>query len=190
MPLEAIDWCGGTYSSEWGFSKLLHWLRHNPDKRDAPGNGFEHCDMLTADAMRVHRSRSAPRAASARWVTSGCGIRDLGGLPSEEFLGSRWTRFSPAFGRSCRDVTPRRTRWRAGSRRVWAATLGLRAGIPIPVGAFDAHWDAIGAGVRSGDVVNVVGTSTCIIAVAEQVKLIPGVCGVVQGSAHPQNGRY
>ena len=31
--LEAINWCGGVYSSEWGFSKLLHWLRHNPSKR-------------------------------------------------------------------------------------------------------------------------------------------------------------
>ena len=30
--LEAIEWCGGVYSSEWGFSKLLHWLRHNPDE--------------------------------------------------------------------------------------------------------------------------------------------------------------
>src|ERR1700744_5205768 len=32
--LEAIDWCGGVYSHEWGFAKLLHWLRHNPDKRE------------------------------------------------------------------------------------------------------------------------------------------------------------
>ena len=47
------------------------------------------------------------------------------------------------------------------------AYLGLRAGIPIPVGAFDAHWDAIGAGVRLGDVVNVVGTSTCIMAISD-----------------------
>ncbi|RPI14724.1 MAG: ribulokinase, partial [Acidobacteriales bacterium] len=31
--LEAIEWCGGVYSSEWGFSKLLHWLRNNPEKR-------------------------------------------------------------------------------------------------------------------------------------------------------------
>ena len=38
------------------------------------------------------------------------------------------------------------------------------AGIPIPVGAFDAHWDAIGA-VPTDDMVNVVGTSTCIIGI-------------------------
>ena len=68
----------------------------------------------------------------------------------------------------------------------WAEKLGLRAGIPIPVGAFDAHWDAIGAGVRLGDVVNVVGTSTCIMAIGEKPALIPGVCGVVPGSIHPK----
>jgi L-ribulokinase len=67
----------------------------------------------------------------------------------------------------------------------WAEKLGLRAGIPVPVGAFDAHWDAIGAGVREGDVVNVVGTSTCLMAIVRQVNLIPGVCGVVKGSIHP-----
>ena len=67
----------------------------------------------------------------------------------------------------------------------WAEQLGLRAGIPIPVGAFDAHWDAIGAGVRLGDVVNVIGTSTCIMAISEKPGLIPGVCGVVEGSVNP-----
>jgi L-ribulokinase len=67
----------------------------------------------------------------------------------------------------------------------WAAEMGLKAGIPIPVGAFDAHWDAIGAGCREGDVVNVVGTSTCIIAMAKKTELVPGVCGVVPGSVHP-----
>jgi len=67
----------------------------------------------------------------------------------------------------------------------WATKLGLRAGIPVPVGAFDAHWDAIGAGVREGDVVNVVGTSTCIMAIARDTECIPGVCGIVKGSIHP-----
>ena len=63
--------------------------------------------------------------------------------------------------------------------------LGLRAGIPIPVGALDAHWDAVAANIRLGDVVNVIGTSTCIIGVSEQQTLVPGVCGVVPGSVLP-----
>jgi L-ribulokinase len=67
----------------------------------------------------------------------------------------------------------------------WATLMGLRAGIPIPVGAFDAHWDAVGAHIREGDAVNVVGTSTCIIAISKKVALVPGVCGVVPGSVHP-----
>jgi L-ribulokinase len=69
---------------------------------------------------------------------------------------------------------------------LWAEKLGLKAGIPIPVGAFDAHWDAIGAGCRTDDIVNVVGTSTCIIGITPSANLVPGVCGVVQGSVHPQ----
>src|SRR6202023_1550000 len=68
----------------------------------------------------------------------------------------------------------------------WAEKLGLKPGIPIPVGAFDAHWDAIGAGCRTDDMVNVIGTSTCIIGITPSVNLVPGVCGVVQGSVHPQ----
>jgi L-ribulokinase len=67
----------------------------------------------------------------------------------------------------------------------WAERLGLKAGIPIPVGAFDAHWDALGAGAALGDVVNITGTSTCIVAMSERADLIPGLCGVVPGSVDP-----
>ena len=182
--LEAIDWCGGTYSSEWGFAKLLHWLRHNPDKRSRLVTAFEHCDMLTATLCGYTDAAQAPRSICAmghKWMWN----PDLGGLPPEQFLQcvdpllagirtklqGRYATSDQIAGRLC---------------PLWAAALGLCPGIPIPVGAFDAHWDAIGAGVRCGDVVNVVGTSTCIIAVAEHVKLIPGVCGVVRGSAHPK----
>jgi L-ribulokinase len=108
----------------------------------------------------------------------------LGGLPPEEFLAG----IDPLL----RGVRGRLAGRYATSDKIagtlsdeWAARLGIRAGIPIPVGAFDAHWDAIGAGVRAGDVVNVIGTSTCIIAIAPETTLIPGVCGVVPGSAHP-----
>jgi L-ribulokinase len=64
--------------------------------------------------------------------------------------------------------------------------MGLKSGIPIPVGAFDAHWDALGAGGALGDVVNIVGTSTCIVAMSPSPALIPGLCGVVPGSVDPK----
>ena len=109
----------------------------------------------------------------------------LGGLPSEEFL----TSLDPLLAgvRSQLNGRYETSDHIAGHLSPeWADKLGLRAGIPIPVGAFDAHWDAIGAGVELGDVVNVVGTSTCIIAISRKAGLIPGVCGVVEGSVDPQ----
>jgi len=110
--------------------------------------------------------------------------RQLGGLPSEKFL----TSVDPLLA----DVREKLDGEYATSDQIagtlspqWAEQLGLKAGIPIPVGAFDAHWDAIGAGCGTDDMVNVVGTSTCIIGITPSVNLVPGVCGVVQGSVHP-----
>lgn len=108
----------------------------------------------------------------------------LGGLPPEQFL----SQVDPLLSgiREKLDGEYATSDQIAGQLSAeWARKLGLRAGIPIPVGAFDAHWDAIGAGAREGDVVNVVGTSTCIIAYVKRAELIPGVCGVVKGSVHP-----
>ena len=58
--LEAIQWCGGIYSSEWGFSKLLHWLRHNPEKRSEFVSAFEHCDMVAATLSGITYLASEP----------------------------------------------------------------------------------------------------------------------------------
>jgi L-ribulokinase len=182
--LEAIHWCGGTYSSEWGFSKLLHWLRHNPDKRNKFVTAFEHCDFIAAVLCEISKPCNAPRSVCAmghKWMWNPM----LGGLPSEEFLVSVDPLLEGIRAKLCgRYATSDQI---AGTLAPeWADRLGLRAGIPIPVGAFDAHWDAIGAGARTGDVVNVVGTSTCIIAMSDQTQLIPGVCGVVPGSVDPK----
>ncbi len=181
--LEAIHWCGDVYSSEWGFSKLLHWLRHNPDKRPRFVTAFEHCDMVAAVLCGVTDPAQAPRSACAmghKWMWN----RALGGLPPEEFLVSVDPLLAGVRGKMAgRYATSDALAGRLSP--AWAAALGLRSGIPIPVGAFDAHWDAIGAGVRLGDVVNVIGTSTCIIGLGEVAQFIPGVCGVVPGSVHP-----
>lgn len=181
--LEAIDWCGGVYSSEWGFSKLLHWLRHNPDRRGRFGTALEHCDLIAAVLCGISDPARVPRsicAAGHKWMWS----ETWGGYPDAAF----WSQVDPllAAARSRLTGTFATSASLAGRLCVeWAGRLGLRAGIPVPVGAFDAHWDAVGAGIREGDVVNVVGTSTCIMAIARQVPKIPGVCGVVKGSIHP-----
>jgi L-ribulokinase len=182
--LEAIHWCGDVYSSEWGFSKLLHWLRHNPEKRGRFVTAFEHCDMVAAVLCGITDPAQAPRSACAmghKWMWN----RALGGLPPDEFLVSVDPLLAGVRGKMAgRYATSDAIAGRLSP--AWAAALGLRSGIPIPVGAFDAHWDAIGAGVRLGDVVNVIGTSTCIIALGEIARYIPGVCGVVPGSVHPR----
>jgi L-ribulokinase len=181
--LDAIHWCGGVYSSEWGFSKLLHWLRHNPDKRDRLATALEHCDMVAAVLCGITDPDQVPRsvcAAGHKWLWN----RSLGGFPPEEFF----VRVDPLLAGIRSKMRGRfaTSDHLAGELTAgWAGRMGLREGIPIPVGAFDAHWDAIGAGVRLGDVVNVVGTSTCTIAISDQPGLIPGVCGVVPGSVHP-----
>ena len=181
--LEAIQWCGGVYSHEWGWAKLLHWLRNNPGKRSQFASAFEHCDMVAATLSGIRDPKSAKRSACAmghKWLWG----EKWGGFPSQAFLseldplldGVREKLDTPV-------LTSDKTAGHLSPQ--WAERLGLSAGIPIPVGALDAHWDAIGVGCREGDVVNVIGTSTCIIAMGEKNDPIPGVCGVAQGSVHP-----
>jgi len=183
LGFEGIDWCGGVYSHEWGFSKLLHWLRHNPEKREKFVTALEHCDMVAATLSGITKASDVKRSVCAmghKWMWN----PKWGGLPPEEFLVAV-------------DPLLKGVRAKLGGEYLtsdhlaghlspkWAAELGLKAGIPIPVGAFDAHWDALGSNIREGDAVNVVGTSTCIMAMAGKAELVPGVCGVVPGSIHP-----
>ena len=115
------------YSSEWGFAKLLHWLRHNPDKRTRFATALEHCDMVAATLCGITDPEAVPRSVCAmghKWMWN----RALGGLPSEEFL----TGVDPLLA-GVRDKLGGRY---ATSDAIaghlapgWAERLGLRAGI-------------------------------------------------------------
>lgn len=182
--LEAIAWCGGVYSHEWGWAKVLHWLRHAPEEKRARfATALEHCDMVAATLTGVASPSRLKRSVCAmghKWMWN----PRWGGLPSEEFLVS----VDPLLKGVRRKIAGEflsSEKIYGGLTEQWARELDLMTGIPIPVGALDAHWDAIGAGCREGDVVNVVGTSTCIIAMARSLQLVPGVCGVVPGSVDP-----
>ena len=126
---------------------------------------LEHCDMVAATLSGITRVDQLKRSVCAmghKWMWN----PKWGGLPPEDFL--------VAVDPLLKGIRAKMGGSYETSERIaghlspeWAQKLGLREGIPIPVGAFDAHWDAMtsGSNVREGDVVNVVGTSTCIIAI-------------------------
>lgn len=181
--LPALKWYGGVYSSEMAFAKLLHWLRHNPEKRARFSTAIEHCDwvvaMLTGSKHIGQVTRSAC-AAGHKWLWT----EAEGGWPADDFLRA----VDPLLGGFAREAGTRFATSDQLAGRLcaeWAGRLGLREGLPIPVPSLDAHWDAVGAGIAEGDVVNVVGTSTCVMAIVRETEPIAGVFGVVPGSIHP-----
>jgi L-ribulokinase len=110
-----------------------------------------------------------------------------GGLPSKTFLAALDPALADLRDRLYEQAHPAD---RAAGRLSdeWARALGLRAGIPVAMGGFDAHYGAVGAGVTEGTFVKIIGTSTCDIAVAPASKAIseiPGICGIVPGSVMP-----
>ena len=178
---------GGVYSSEWFWSKILHVLREDPKVRAAAYSWVEHCDWMPAlltgstDPHAMKRSRCAA-GHKAMWHA------EWGGLPPEEFL----VKVDPLL-RGLRDrlyVDTRTSDQAAGGLTAeWAKRLGLAEGTTVAVGAFDAHMGAVGGCITGGTLVKIMGTSTCDMLVSPTrsvgTKLIPGICGQVDGSVIP-----
>ena len=177
---------GGTYSSEWWWSKIWHCLNVAPDVFDAADSWVELADFVPAVLAGVTRPQDIVRgicAAGHKAMYSDT----WGGLPSPSFL----ARLDPKLADLRRRLydraypTGRPAGQLAGE---WARKLGLRDGIAIAMGAFDAHYGAIGSGVTTGTLVKIIGTSTCDCAIApasNRIEDIPGICGIVNGSILP-----
>jgi L-ribulokinase len=101
---------------------------------------LEHCDMVAAVLCGIDDPQRVPRSVCAmghKWMWN----KSLGGLPPEEFLAAVDPLLAGVRGKLAgRYATSDQIAGRLSAE--WAAKLGLRAEIPIPVGAFDAHWGA------------------------------------------------
>lgn len=178
--------CGGTYSSEWWWSKLLHCLRSDPDVFHAAANWVEICDWIPAtlcgitDARKIRRSRCAA-GHKAMFEES------WGGLPSADFLKALDPHLASVRERLYDSVyTSDQVAGTLSAK--FAQATGLPEGIPVAVGGFDAHFGAVGSGARPGTLVKIIGTSTCdciVHPLADPLPDIPGLCGIVQGSILP-----
>ncbi len=186
---EYLAKCGGTYSSEWYWAKLLCCARTDAAVWDAAATWVELADWVPAvltgttglDAIRRCICAAGHKAMfNPAW----------GGYPARDFVAS----FDAGRLSKVRDTLPDTAVTIADAvgslSDEWAARLGLPAGIPVAGGAFDAHLGGVGSGIKPGTMVKVIGTSTCDLAVLpmdRELEDIPGVCGVVPESILPDN---
>ena len=180
--------CGGTYSSEWWWSKILHLKKIAPEVYNAAYSFIEHCDYIPAllsgisDPLAIKRSVCA---AGHKAMFS----KSWGGLPDKEFLSLLDPDLPELRDRLYETAHP--SDHVAGYlSSEWSDSTGLPKGIPIAVGAFDCHMGAVACGVKEGVFTKILGTSTCDITVvpeSENLDHIPGVCGVVNGSVLPDH---
>lgn len=178
--------CGGIYSSEWWWSKIWRCLKVDPEVFAAAHSWVEHCDWLPAVLTGNTRPDLVKRGVCSAGHKA-MYAREWGGLPDVEFLAALDPALAELRGRLYEEAFPSDTA--AGTLTdEWAEKLGLKAGIPVAIGAFDAHMGAVGAGVQPGTLVKILGTSTCDITVLPNTAAlgdVPGVCGVVDGSVLP-----
>ncbi|HPO16157.1 MAG TPA: ribulokinase [Candidatus Hydrogenedentes bacterium] len=178
--------CGGTYSSEWFWSKLLHCKRTAPKVFDAAYTWVECADWIPGVLTGTSKPNEVKRcicAAGHKAMANPC----WGGYPDGAFLVAldedlgRIRKTLPSALYSVKDIAGNLT-------EMWAKKLGVPAGIPIAVGAFDAHLGAVGCGITPGVLTKIVGTSTCDMMVApmsSDLPDIPGLCGIVPESILP-----
>jgi L-ribulokinase len=178
--------CGGTYSSEWFFSKILHCLRTAPEVFGAAYTWVELADLVPAALTGTE----APDRLTVGICAAGHKAMyndNWGGYPDREFLGQ----LDPKLAGLRERLRPKAyaiDRAVGGLSGAWAKKTGLRAGLPVAVGAFDAHLGGVGSGIRSGTLVKIIGTSTCdmmVSPVGQDLADIPGLCGIVNGSILP-----
>ena len=178
--------CGGIYSAEWYWSKVLRCLRAAPGVFEAAYTWVEHSDWLPAvlsgETHPDHLKRDICAAGHKAMFHP-----EWGGYPDEEFL----TALDPRLVRLRRTLPDHAFHVGevAGTLSAeWAERTGLPVGIPISVGAFDAHLGGVGSGIKPGVLVKNIGTSTCDMMVAplgSDLADIPGLCGIVPESILP-----
>lgn len=185
---EYLARCGGAYSSEWWWSKIWHCRNVDPEVFEAAHSWVEHCDWIPAVLTGNEEPRSMKRSVCA------AGHKAIyhpgwGGLPDKAFLEELDPALADLRDRLYDEAVPADTR--AGHlTKEWGGRLGLPEGVPVAVGAFDAHMGAVGCGVDRGTLVKILGTSTCDITVlpdSDELDELPGVCGFVEGSVLSQH---
>jgi L-ribulokinase len=168
---------GGRISSEWEFAKALQVLDEDPEIYDRTEVWTEAADWIVWQLC-------------GRYVRNVCStgykaIYQDGHYPSEDYLRALDERFGDFLSKL--DGPLGQLGERAGSLTAQAAEwTGLPEGIAVAVGNVDAHVTAPAArAIEPGQMLAVMGTSTCHIMNGDVLGEVPGMCGVVDGGVVP-----
>ncbi len=177
---------GGTYSSEWFWSKVLYAITHNENVRREAYSAVEHCDWIPA----LLTGKENPNIIKRGRCSSGhkCMWNEkCNGYPDRAFFSA----LDPKLA-EIRDTLSETTYTLDNSAgimtKAWSERLGLNSDVVVGIGAIDAHMGAIGGGIKQRVMVKSIGTSTCDIVIAEVQSdkgFIKGICGEVNGSVLP-----
>ena len=165
---------GGRISSEWEFAKALQVLEEDPEVYARAQRWIEAADWIVWRLCGTY----VRNACTAGYK----GILQEGRYPSAEYLAA----LNPEFAGFVTDKLEQpigRLGDRAGGLTAEAAAwTGLPAGIAVAVGNVDAHVTAPAAkALDPGQMVAIMGTSTCHVMVSDRLGEVPGMCGVVDG---------
>jgi len=169
---------GGKISSEWEFAKGLQLLEEDAEVYGRTEHWVEAADWIVWQLTGVYVRNACTAGYKA--------IYQDGGYPSEDCLAA----LNPDFARFVADKIERpiaQLGERVGSLTTAAASwTGLPAGIAVCAGNVDAHVSAAAANaVDPGQMVAIMGTSTCHIMSSDALAEVPGMCGVVEGGIVP-----
>lgn len=165
---------GGRISSEWEFAKALQLLEEAPGVYARTERWVEAADWIVWQLCGTYLRNSCTAGYK--------GILQDGAYPDPDFLAA----LNPGFAGFVTDKLDQplgALGARAGGLTAQAAAwTGLPEGIAVAVGNVDAHVTApAAASVEPGQMVAIMGTSTCHVMVSDRLGEVPGMCGVVDG---------
>ncbi|MFI6799231.1 ribulokinase [Streptosporangium canum] len=168
---------GGRISSEWEFAKGLQVLEEDPEVYGRAERWIEAADWIVWELTGVE-SRNVCTAGYK-------GIHQDGAYPGDDFLAELNPAFAGFAGKLGRELSP--LGGLAGRLTTRAAGwTGLPEGLAVAVGNVDAHVTAAAAdAVRPGQMVAIMGTSTCHVMPSDRLAEVPGMCGVVRDGIVP-----
>jgi L-ribulokinase len=173
-----LPYYGGKTSSEWLFAKALQLLEEAPKLYHAADRLIEAGDWVIWQ-LTGQEVRSACFAGF-----KACWQKDLG-LPSADFF----SRLHPDFGNVADKLGPTIAPLGAsagGLTPTAASWLGLPVGTPVGVAIIDAHAAVLaGQAIQPGDLLLILGTSTCHLTVAPVRVAVAGIAGVVEDGILP-----